>query len=50
MWSRLVITLLQVDFKGLILRGIMGMQRSGGWGGGVCSFFIQSLKKLKSRD
>ena len=50
MRSRLVITFLQVDFKGIILRGIMGMQQSGGWGGGVCSFFIQWLKKLKSSD
>ena len=41
MRSRLVITFLQVDFKGIILPGIMGKRR----GGGECSFFIQSVEK-----
>ena len=41
MWSSLVITFLQVDFKGIILPGIMGK-----WGrGGECRFFIQSVEK-----
>ena len=41
MRSTLVITFLQVDFKGIILPGIMGKQRR--WGG--VSFFIQSVEK-----
>jgi len=47
MRSTLVITFLQVDFKGIILPGIMGKQRR--WGGSAVSSSNQ-LKKLKSRD
>ena len=46
MRSRLVITFLQVDFKGIILPGIMGK-----WGrGGSADSSSNQLKKLKPRD